>query len=418
MTERKKREILGVVNEICCGLDVHKQIIVACMLFVDEEGKGQWEIREFGTFTDDLVNLLEWIESYGCPVVAMESTGIYWRPVYNILEPYVKVVLANARHIKRVPGRKTDVGDSEWLAELLRYGLVPGSFIPPKEVREWRTLTRLREKIVNVHADFKRRIQKHIESANIRTDSVVSDLFGVTGMNILNLLASGRRDIREEDIEQCVRGKLRGKERELWRSVQGFLTGVNQFGLQILMTVMRTLEEQITAIDRKLTFMMAKQEELIVRLCEVPGIGEVSARAILAEIGTTLENFPSAEHLASWAGICPGNHRSSGKSKSGKSGVRGHPLKTIMTEVSWAATRSKGTFYRAKYFRLKARRGSNRAVVAVGHSILTSVFHIIKEKVGYRELGEAYLLERKKVQNLQRLRKQAESLGYTLMPLS
>lgn len=417
MTRGKKREILGVVNEICCGLDVHKEIILGCMLSVDEQGKGQCEIREFGTFTDDLVNLLEWIESYGCRIVAMESTGIYWRPVYNILEPYVTVVLANARHIKQVPGRKTDIGDSEWLAELLRYGLVPGSFIPPREVREWRTLTRMRDKLRKVEADFKRRIQKHIESANIRTDSVVTDLFGVTGKNILDLLASGRRDIREEEIERCVRGKLRGKERELWRSVQGFLTEVNQFGLQVLMAIVRTLEEQIAAIDQKLAFLMRGQEELISQLCEVPGIGVVSARAILAEIGTTLENFPSAEHLASWSGICPGNHRSSGKSKGGKSGVRDHPLKTVMTEVSWAATRSKGTFYRAKYFRLKARRGSNRALVAVGHSILVSVFHIIKERVRYRELGEAYLLDRQKVQNLRRLRKQAESLGYALTPL-
>lgn len=417
MTRGKERNFLGVVNEICCGLDVHKQIIVACMMYVDEEGKGQWEIREFGTFTDDLVNLLEWIESYNCPVVAMESTGIYWRPVYNILEPFVTVILANARHIKRVPGRKTDIGDSEWLAELLRYGLVPGSFIPPREVREWRTLTRMRDKLGKVQADFRRRIQKHLESANIRTDSVVTDLFGVTGRNILDLLASGRRDIREEDIEQCVRGKLRGKERELWRSVQGFLTEVNQFGLRALMAILRTIEEQITAIDQKLASLMTKQEELIARLCEVPGIGVISARAILAEIGTTLDNFPSAEHLASWSGMCPGNHRSAGKSKGGKSGVRDHPLKTIMTEVSWAATRSKGTFYRAKYFRLKNRRGSNRAVVAVGHSILVSVFHIIKEGVRYRELGEAYFLERQKVQSIKRLRKQAESLGYALTPL-
>lgn len=417
MTERKKSGFLGVVNEICCGLDVHKLIIVACMMFVDEEGKERCEIREFGAFTDDLVNLLEWIESYGCRIVAMESTGIYWRPVYNILEPFMTVILANARHIKRVPGRKTDIGDSEWLAELLRFGLVPGSFIPPKEVREWRTLTRMREKLGKVKADFKRRIQKHIESANIRTDSVVSDLFGVTGMNILDLLASGRRDIREEDIERCVRGKLRGKERELWRSVQGFLTEVNQFGLRTLMAILRVLEEQITAIDQKLTAMMSDQEELIVRLCEVPGIGVVSARAILAEIGTNLDAFPSAEHLASWSGMCPGNNRSANKSKGGRSGVRDHPLKSVMTEVSWATTRSKGTFYRAKYFRLKARRGSKRALVAVGHSILVSVFHIIKDKVRYRELGEAYLLERQKVQHIRHLRKQAESLGYVLAPL-
>lgn len=416
MTEGKKRGLLGVVNEICCGLDVHKQVIVACMLYVKADGEEGREIREFGTFTDDLVRLLEWIESYGCSIVAMESTGIYWRPVYNILEQYITVVLSNARHIKRVPGRKTDVGDSEWLAELLRYGLAPGSFIPPCAVREWRTMTRMRDTLCRSLADFKRRVQKHTESANIRTDSVVTDLFGVTGRNILELLATGRRDLNETDIEACVRGKLRGKERELWRSVQGFLTGVNQFGLQVLMAVIGALEEQIAAIDRKLESLMEDQAELIARLCETPGIGVVSARAILAEIGTTLDDFPDAEHLVSWSGMCPGNHRSSGKWKGGKSGVRGHPLKTVLVEVAWAAIRSKGTYYRAKYFRLKSRRGSNRALVAVGHSILVSVYHIIKEGMRYRELGEAYLMERQKTQALRRLRKQAESLGCTLLP--
>lgn len=417
MTKRKESVFRGVVNTICCGLDVHKNLIVGCMVYIDERGEERQEIREFGTFTDDLITLLEWIESYDCPIVAMESTGIYWRPVYNILEPFVKVLLANARHIKRVPGRKTDVADSEWLAGLLRNGLVPSSFIPEREEREWRTLTRLRAKLVGSQSDFKRRIQEHIESANIRTDSVVSDLFGVSGRNILELLASGKKNITEEDIERCVRGKLRGRERELWRSVQGFLTEVTQFGLCILLNVYRKLEEQIAEVDRKLSLLMAPQEDLMERLCEIPGIGVISARAILAEIGVSLEAFPSAGHLAAWSGMCPGNNESAGKRKGGKNGVWKHPLKTILVEVAWGSIKKKGSYYRDKYYRVKGRRGSNRALVAVGHRILKAIYHIIKEGVRYRELGENYLLERRKDQNLKRLSQQAELLGYTLVPV-
>lgn len=415
MTQRKNSKIIEIVNPICCGLDVHKKKISACILLPKKGESDPFVIKEFGTFTDELQRLRSWLVEHECPVVAMESTGIYWRPVHNVLEGVVHVILVNARDIKNVPGRKTDISDSKWLAGLLQHGLLRGSFIPPKAVREWRDLTRLRRKYVQTLADYKKRTQKLFESANIKIDSVVSDLFGVTGRNLMNLLVCDRQRLSLSDIAGCVRGKLKGKEHELYRSIQGFFSDHHRFILKRLLNTVAMLEEEIGGFDHQIQQLMVDQKELLERMKMAAGISDVSSRDILAEIGPDLNSFPTGESLVSWSGLCPGNNESAGKRKSGRNPVRKHHLKTIMVEVAWAAIKKKDSYFKDKYYRLKARRGAKRAIVAIAHRILLGIYYVIKDGVEFRDLGADYLTKRKKTQKLSYLRKQAQLMGYDLV---
>lgn len=415
MTQKDDSRIIRIVHPICCGLDVHKKSVSACVILLDNKGEEQYQIREFGTFTDDLRRLREWLLEHDCPVVAMESTGVYWQPVHNVLEEAVQVILVNARDIKSVPGRKTDIGDSKWLAGLLRHGLLKGSFIPPQMVRQWRDLTRLRKKYVQSVGDYRKRTHKLFESANIKIDSVVSDLFGVTGRNLMQLLVADR-ELTLPDIRTCVRGKLKGKEEELFRSIQGFFTNHHRFILKMILQTIATLEAQIEALDNEICRMMKGNEALLDRMKQAPGISDVSACSILAEIGPTLDSFPTDTALVSWSGLCPGNNESAGKRKSGRSSVKKHHLKTIMIEVSWAAVKKKGSYFKDKYYRLKARLGSKKAIVAIAHRILLGIYHVIKDGAEFRDLGEDYLTLRNKSQKVLHLRKQALALGFNLVP--
>jgi len=416
MTRSKDSKIIGVVHQICCGMDVHKESISACVIFPDKDGVDQHDIKVFGTFTDDLMRLRSWLLDHSCPVVAMESTGIYWRPVHNVLEDSVQVVLVNARDIKNVPGRKTDIGDSKWLAGLLRHGLLRSSFIPFKEVREWRDLTRLRKKYVQTVGDYKKRTHKLFESANIKIDSVVSDLFGVTGRNLMNLLVSDRKSLTLSEIQICVRGKLKGKEEELYRSIQGFFSDHHRFILKRLLETIDMLESEIAEFESHIRHLMRGQNALLDRIKKAAGIADVSSCEILAEIGPDMTAFRTGEAIVSWAGLCPGNNESAGKRKSGKSPVRKHHLKTIMTEVAWAAVKKKGSYFKDKYYRLKARRGAKKAIIAIAHRILLGIYHVIKDGVEFRDLGEDYLTRRNKSQKMSYLRKQAQLMGYNLVP--
>ena len=416
MTQKEHSKIIEVVHPICCGLDVHKKNIAACVIFPGKDGVDQYDIKEFGTFTDELQRLRSWLLEHGCPVVAMESTGIYWRPIHNVLEDTVHVILVNARDIKNVPGRKTDIGDSKWLAGLLRHGLLRGSFIPSKSVREWRDLTRLRKKYVQTVGDYKKRTHKLFESANIKIDSVVSDLFGVTGRNLINLLVSGRQPLTLLDIEGCVRGKLRGKEKELYRSIQGFFSDHHRFILKRLLKTVVVLEKEIAGFDKQIRRLMKDQKELLERMKKAAGISDVSACDILAELGPDLSGFRTDAAMASWSGLCPGNNESAGKRKSGRSPVRKHHLKTIMVEVAWAAVKKKGSYFKDKYYRLKARRGAKKAIVAIAHRIMLGIYHVIKDGVEFRDLGEDYLTERNKSRKISYLRRQAQVMGYNLVP--
>ena len=415
MTTKKNSTILSVVHPICCGLDVHKKEIVATLLFNDAQGKEVARTRTFGTFTDDLESLRDWLLKHKCPVVAMESTGIYWRCVHNILESHVEVILVNARHIKNVPGRKTDIEDSKWLAGLLRHGLVRGSFIPCKEVRQWRELSRLRRKNRDTLSDYKRRVHKLFESANIKIDSVVSDLFGVTGRNLIAMLMLSGKEITIEDIKECAMGSLRKKVEELHRSIQGFFEQHHRFQLISLMRIITVIEKENEAIDARMRELMWEYRELIERMDEVPGINELSAQYILSELGPELDNFANAASLASWAGLCPGNNESAGKRYSGRSPVRKHHLKTILIEVAWAAVKKKGTYYRDKYWRLRYRLGPKKAIVAIAHRIIKALYFIIKKGQRYKELGDQYLSQKSKAYKLWKLRREAKELGFKLV---
>jgi len=418
MTMSKDSRILSVVHPICCGLDVHKKVIVACFVSINESGEDTTIIEEFGTFTDDLQKLRDWLLEHECPIIAMESTGVYWRPVHNVLEGDVEVILVNARHIKNVPGRKTDIADSRWLAGLLQHGLLRGSFIPVKEVRQWRELSRVRRKNRDTISDYKRRIHKLFESANIKIDSVVSDLFGVTGRNMILLLATGPEDISLDDIEYCARGTLRDKVTELHRSIVGFFEDHHRFQLVSLTHILETLEKENEKIDQRMKKLMQEHEDLLSRMDEVPGINELSAQYILSELGPELCTFSNAASLASWAGLCPGNNESAGKRKSGRSPVKKHHLKTIMVEVAWAAVKKKGSYYRDKYWRLKYRLGPKKAIIAIAHKIIKALYAIIKNGEKYKELGEEYLAKRSEKQKMTKIRKAAKELGFKLVSIA
>jgi len=415
MTKKLDTTFIQVVHPVCCGLDVHKKKISACLITIDEHGQEQYEIEEFGTFTNDLLEMKEWLTDNSCPIIAMESTGVYWRPVHNVLEGFMEVILVNARHIKNVPGRKTDISDSKWLAGLLRYGLLRGSFIPPKEVRQWRELTRLRRTYTESLADYKRRIHKLFETANIKIDSVVSDLFGVTGRNLMSLLCD-ESELSLENIRANAKRGLKSKSKELLSSVQGFFEDHHRFQLIGMMEVIASFEEKVSEITARLDALTAGHQNLLDRLDEIPGIDKKSAQSIVSEIGVTLDEFICMSALASWAGLCPGNNESAGKRKSGRTSVRSHPFKTILIEVAWAAVKKKGSYYRAKYFKLKARRGPKKAIVAIAHRISKAIYNIIKHGDTFRDLGEDYLTAQTKQRTIKNIKQRAKQLGYELVP--
>jgi transposase len=388
MPPRKKNtSTVSVIHEICCGLDVHKKTVTACLVWSETDGTEQYEIMEFETFTDDLLRLREWLIERECPVVAMESTGPYWTPVHNILEGFFHVILVNARHMKNVPGRKTDLSDSRWIAGLLRHGLLKAAYIPPKFQRQWRNLTRIRTKYQQTIGDFKRRVHKLFQESNIKIDSVISDLFGSSGRNLMKLLISNDSVPTLCEVEQCLRGSAKHKRREVYRSIQGFFEQHHRDLLILMLETIDNLEAQVQTLNHRIALSMRDYQEKIDMLDEVPGISDVSAPAILAEVGPTLEAFPNADALASWCGLCPGNNQSGGKRFSGKSRVRKNRLKTVMVEVAWPAVKKKGSYYRAKYYALKARLGPKKAIIAVAHKILKAIYHIIKTWRSLQRLG-------------------------------
>jgi len=415
MTQKQYNQSVSIVHTVCCGLDVHKKKISACLIY-EHNGEVVFEIKEFGTFTREITELKAWLLERECPVVALESTGVYWRPVHNILEDFMKVVLVNARHYKNVPGRKTDISDSQWLAELLRFGLLRGSFIPEAEVREWRELVTMRNNFVGTESDYRRRVQKVFETANVKIDSVVSDLFGVSGRNLINLILTvPTEEIQLDDVQQCLRGRLTSKGEELFDAIQGFITDHHRFLLDKYLHLIDTCRETIQYIEDNIAEVMKSHQEVLNRLQEIPGIGFIAAVGIIARLSPSLDAFPNSASLCSWAGVCPGNNESAGKHYSGRSPVYKHPLKTLLVEVAWAAIKQKGSYYRDKYYRLKARRGAKRAIIAIAHKILKAVYHIMKDGVGFQELGKDYLGQRNEKAQIVRLKKMAEKYGMTLV---
>jgi transposase len=415
MTRTKDTTVVSVLHPVCCGLDIHKQFVTACLMTIDSMGKETSLLESFGTFTDDLVRLREWLLEHECPIVALESTGVYWRPVHNLLEGYLNVVLVNARHIKNLPGRKTDMSDCQWIATLLRVGFLKASFIPPKIVRHWRELTRYRRSLVEALGDVKRQVHKLLESSNIKIDSVVSDLFGKTGRNLMDLLLKDHGELTLQAVHTCLRGRLKPKATELFRAVQGFFDDHHRWMLRQMLESVDQQEANLAKVESRLRNLLQPHDELIDRITQIPGIGATSAYAILSETGSTLESFPNAGALCSWAGVCPANNESAGKRRSTRSPVRRSHLRTHLVEAAWGAVKKKSSYLRSKYFSLKSRLGPKKAIMAIAHRILKALYYIIKQGDSFRDLGENYLIELRRRSITSYLARQAKKLGMVMV---
>lgn len=409
---------MQVLYPCCSGLDIHKKFVVACVLTTSAEGQVQKESRTFSTMTQDLLALLDWLQAAGCTHIAMESTGSYWRPVYNLLEGQFTLLVGNAYHMKTVPGRKTEVKDAEWIADLLRHGLIRGSFIPAPAQRQLRDLTRYRTHLVEERARLTNRLQTVLEDANVKLASVVTDIRGVSARAILAALRAGETD--PVVLAELARGRMRSKREVLAQAVVGRFTPHHAFLITEHLSQLDYLEEAVERVSAEIAQRLADEQAALELLDTIPGVGQRAAEIIVAEIGTDMARFPSAKHLASWAGLCPGNKESGGKRLSGKT-RKGNPwLRQVLIEVAHAASKTKDTYLSAQYRRLATRRGKQRALVALGHSILVMVYHILSRRRPYRELGPLYfdMLDRQRVQ--QRLVQRLERLGYTvnLQPLA
>jgi transposase len=400
---------MHVVYPHCCGLDVHKKTLTACLLIAGVSGKGQHEMRRFGTMTRDLLALADWLQSHQVTQVAMESTGVYWKPVWNILEGQCEVVLVNAQHSKAVPGRKTDLKDCQWIAELLQHGLVRRSFVPPTPIRQLRDLTRMRTSLRQDHTAVANRRQKILEDANIKLASVASDWLGISGRAILAQLLAGEEDA--EKLAGLSRGRLRSKLPAMQLALEGRMTEHHRWMLRVLHEQLVFVEAQIAKLEAKIQDQLSDYQEAVALCTTIPGIEEVAAANLLAEIGMNMDQFPSAQHLASWAGICPGNHESAGKRLSGTPRKGSAWLRRSLCQAAWAASHTKETSLAARFRRLAARKGKKRAIVAVAHTIVVSRYHMLKNQQPYRELG-ADFLDRRNAENIKRyLLKRLERLG-------
>jgi transposase len=403
---------MQVLYPCCCGLDIHKKFVVACVLTTNAEGHVQKESRTFSTMTHDLLALLDWLQAVGCTHVAMESTSSYWRPVYNLLEGQFTLLVGNAYHMKTVPGRKTDVKDAEWIADLLRHGLIRGSFIPSPVQRQLRDLTRYRTHLVEERARLTNRLQAVLEDANVKLASVVTDIRGASARAILAALIAGETD--PTVLAEFALGRMRSKREVLAQAVVGRFTPHHAFLLTEHLSQLDYLEDAVERVSAEITKRLADDQAALELLDTIPGVGQRAAEIMLAEVGTDLSRFPSAKHLASWAGMCPGNKESGGKRLSGKTRKGNTWLRHVLFEVAHAASKTQDTYLSAQYRRLATRRGKQRALVALGHSILVSAYHILTRRVPYRDLGPLYfdVLDRQRVQ--QRLVQRLERLGYTV----
>lgn len=400
---------MEVVYERCCGIDIHKNMLMACVF----TGVRKKEIRQFGSMTDDILELVAWLKEYDCGIAAMESTGVYWKPVYNILEVSgIEVIVANAQHIKAVPGRKTDVKDAEWIADLARHGLIKPSYIPSRTQRETREVVRYRNELVNERARELNRIQAVLEGANIKLASVLSDINGKSGMAILRAIVSGITD--NVELSALAKGTLVNKIPELQRALKGSLGEHQAMMIGYQVTHLDFLTEQIAGLDEDIKKKMKESQECLDLLDEIPGIGVRSAERILAETGTDMSPFYNADHFVSWCGLVPGCNESAGKKKSSKIRKGNLFLKATIVECAHSAVRHKESYFYAKYCKLAARRGGKRAIVAVARCMMLAIYHILKNKEHFRDLGSDYFnkinAERIKKRNINSL----EKLGYTV----
>lgn len=397
---------MRVIHQRCAGLDVHKKTVVACV--ITPEGQ---QVRTFSTMTQELLALSEWLQQQGCRAVAMESTGVYWKPVYNLLETAdFEPMVVNAQHIKGVPGRKTDVRDAEWIADLLRHGLLRASFIPDRPQRELRELVRYRRSLVQERTRESNRLQKVLEGANLKLGLVASDVLGRSGRDMLKAISQGTED--PAVLADLARGTLRRKSEQLQQALRGLVGSHQRFLLEEQLSHIEELEARIGRLNAEIEARLAPLQPELERLQTIPGVGPRVSEDLLAEIGSDMTRFPTHRHLASWSKIIPGNRRSAGKAKPEHIG-RGNPwLRSTLVEASWAAARSKDTFLAAQYHRLVRRLGKKRATVAVAHSILVIAYHVLREGKPYQELGATFHDQRAPETTVRHLTKRIEALGF------
>ncbi len=401
---------MEVIHERCCGLDVHKRTVVACIRIQKAEGGSHMDIKTFSTMSFDLLILRDWLTANRVTHVAMESTGVYWKPVFNLLEDQFHVLLVNAHHVKALPGRKTDVKDCEWIADLLAHGLVKGSFIPPEPIRDLRDLTRYRKSLIDERIREVNRLHKLLETANIKLASVATNVMGISGKDMLHALLGGEAD--PEILAELARGRLRKKIPALKKALEGRFRPHHRFMLENILAHIDFLDESIATVTEEVVSRLDPFAQTVELLCTIPGVEKRTAQVIISEIGTDMSRFPSANHLASWAGLCPGNNESAGKRKTGKTRKGDQWLRRALVEVAWAASRTKETYLSSQYHRLVARRGKKKAVVAVAHSVLVAVYHILVHSAPYQDLGPNYLVKLNET-NIKRYHvRRLQELGY------
>jgi transposase len=405
---------MEILDTHCAGLDVHKKSVVACRLTRDAQGNPLQQIQTFTTMTADLLKLSDWLQEAGVTHVAMESTGVYWQPVYNLLEAEFTMLLVNPRHFKNVPGRKTDVKDAQWLAELLQVGLLQASFVPPAPQRQLRELVRYRSTLIGERANLCNRIQKLLEGANIKLASVATDVLGVSGRAMLKALVAGERD--PQILAELAKGRLRNKKALLEQALLGRFTDSQGFILAHLLSLIDALEESIEAFDQKIESNCLPFEKAVEHLDTIPGVGQSVAEVIVSELGTDMSAFPTPAQAAAWAGVAPGNRESAGKRLSGRVRAGNHALRTALLQAAHAAARQKDTYLAAQYRQIAYRRGPKKAALAVAHSILVIAYRLIQREEDYVEAGGDYFDKRRPDATVRRLTLRLEQLGYQVLP--
>lgn len=403
---------MQVEYQRCAGIDLHKKTAVTTIMITEPDGTLEQQTRTFSTMTSDLLALDDWLRAHRVEIVAMEATGIYWHPVFNILEAGRPVLLVNPQHMKAVPGRKTDVKDSQWIADLLRHGLLSASFIPPAPIRELRDLTRYRKMLVQERAQEINRLQKVLETANIKLAAVASDVLGKSGRDMLNCVIAGEQDA--EALADLARGRLRAKLPDLRLALEGRVQPHHQFLLQQILAHTDFLEQSIEAVQQEIDKRLVPYQEAVTLIQSLPVQLQSGAATVIAEIGVDMTRFPSDAHLASWAGVCPGNHESAGKRKSGKT-TDGNPyLRGVLCEMAWTISRMKDNYLSAFYHRVARRRGKKRAILAVAHKILVIIYHMLKNNKPYEDLGADYFDQLDAARIQRRAVQRLEQLGYAV----
>jgi transposase len=400
---------MEVIHERCAGLDVHKETVVGC-LRVRERGEVRHEVRRFATTTAGLLELGDWLRPAGCTQVAMEATGIYWKPVWHVLEGDFELILANPLHIRNVPGRKSDVNDATWIADLLAHGLIRPSLVPPGPIQELRDLTRTRTQLMREVVQHKQRIQKVLEDANVKLASVVADVFGPSGRRILKAIIAGQTDARK--LAALGSERLSASRDTLATALHGKVTAHHRFLLKQHLQMIEQVEKTVSEFEAQIEAALEPFRAAVERLVTIPGVSGTAAHVIIAEIGVDMSRFATVGHLRSWAGLCPQLKESAGKIMSRRLRYGAPWLKTVLVQCAWAATHSKNNYLHAQFLRLRARRGPKKAILAVAASILTAAYYLLRDQVPYRDLGPLYFARPDQERTAQRLARRIKELGY------